>query len=71
MTMYYVATLSRYVLVDAPDDASAREVGLEALQTEHVERRTPLEIRTVRPATAEEIEFWNWHHEMLKREKRR
>lgn len=71
MTMYYVATLSQYVLVDAPDDVSARENGLAALQSERVERRTPIEIRTVRPATADEIEFWNWHHDMLKREKRR
>jgi hypothetical protein len=71
MTMYYVATLSQYVLVDAPDDASARESGLKALQSERVERRTPMEIRTVRPATADEIELWNWHHDMLKREQRR
>ncbi len=70
MTMYYVATLSRYVLVDAPDDASARESGLAVLQDARVETRTPIEIRAVRPATADENELWNWHYDMLKREKR-
>lgn len=70
MTLYYVATLSRYVLVDALDDASAREIGLVALHSDDVAQNTPLAIRVVRPATAEEIEFWTWHHDRLAREKR-
>lgn len=30
----------------------------------------PIVIHTVRPATDDEIELWNWHHEMLARERR-
>lgn len=31
----------------------------------------PIEIRTIRPATPDEIEFANWHHEMIARETNR
>lgn len=73
MTTYFVATLARYVLVDAADEAAARVAGQVALHDlyadlrERLGRDVPIEIRTVRPATDDEIELWRWHHEMLAR----
>jgi hypothetical protein len=29
----------------------------------------PINIRTVRPATPEEIELWKWHNEMVGQER--
>ena len=70
---YYVATLVRYVLVEAENEAQARERGaaeLEKLYAELRERHPnlQLEIRTVRPATTDEIEFCRWNEETLARE---
>ena len=71
MKTYYVATLARYVLVEADDETTAREVGQAALHTlyadvrERLGKEVPIEIRTLREATREEIELWNWHHQML------
>ena len=71
MTTYYVATLARYVLVEADDETTAREVGHAALHSlyadvrERLGKDVPVEIRTIREATREEIELWNWHHQML------
>ena len=73
MTTYYVATLARYVLVDAEDEATARQLGQTALHDlyadvrERLGKDVPIEIRTVREATKEEIDLWNWHHEMIAR----
>lgn len=74
MTTYYVATLARYVLVDADDrdDAAAKgRRALHELYAERLDREVPIHIRTIRPATNDEIEFWNWHQEMVEREARR
>ena len=70
---YYVATLVRYVLVEAEDEAKAREKGAVELEKLYVELRErhpniQLEIRTVRPATADEIESCRWNEETLARE---
>ena len=77
MTTYYVATLARYVLVDAKDENQARELGCEALHDLYVDLRerlgkdVPIEIRTVREATENEIELWTWHQNMLDAESKR
>lgn len=74
MTTYYVATLARYVLVEADDESAARVAGHAALHDlyadlrERLGRDMPIEIRTIRPATTDEIDMMNWHHEMLARE---
>ncbi len=71
MTTYLVATLARYVLVDADDEAQARELGhatlyeLYADVREKLGREVPVEIRTVRPATDDEVQLQFWHHELL------
>ncbi|QDU76914.1 hypothetical protein Pan97_39710 [Bremerella volcania] len=75
MKTYLVATLARYVLVEADDETQARELGRPALHDLYADlrqrlgREVPIEIRTVREATEDEIELWTWHHEMLAREK--
>lgn len=77
MTTYYVATLARYVLVDAAGETQARELGRAALHDlyadlrERLGREVPIEIRIVREATEDEIELWTWHHNMLKAEAKR
>jgi hypothetical protein len=68
MTTYYVATLARYVLVDADDESDARERGHAALLHLYADdgrAGAAINIRTVRPATDDEIELWRWHHEMV------
>lgn len=74
MTTYYVATRARYVLVDAADEAEARERGQIELRKQYVDarecraREVPIEIHTVRPATADEIELGKWHAQMVAQE---
>ena len=71
MTTYYVATRVNYVLVDAADEAQARELGqpgLAKLYRECLGKEVPVVIHTIRPATADEIETMQWHNEMLARE---
>ena len=70
MTTFYVATLARYVRVDADDKSSARLAGHAVLHDLDLRlgRDVPIAIHTVRAATADEIEFWNWHCEMVVRE---
>jgi len=76
MTTYLVATLARYVLVDAESESEARRLGQPALYDLYADLRerlgkdVPIEIRTVRPATDDEIDLWKWHHEMVARERR-
>ena len=68
MTNYFVATLACYVLVEAQFEDAARERGRDALHdlyAERLGRDAPIVIRTVREATPDEIDFWNWHHKML------
>lgn len=77
MITYYVATLARYVLVDAESEAQARALGHAALLElyAHLRQRlgkeVPIEIRTIRQATSDEIDLMKWHHEMLAAEKNR
>ena len=77
MTTYLVATLARYVLVDAEDESEARRLGQPALHAlysdvrERLGRDVPIEIRTIREATQDEIDLWNWHHKMLAAESKR
>jgi hypothetical protein len=63
MTTYYVATLAKYVLVHAENEADARRLGHAALC--ELEPAQPIRIRTVRPATADEIEFDRQHRMAL------
>ena len=72
--IYYVATLARYVLIDAANETQAADLGKESLHDlyadlrERLGREVPINIRTIRPATSEEIEFDRWHQEQLARE---
>ena len=74
MPQYYVATLARYVLVEAENSDQARELGRNALQDlyadvrECLSRDVPVNIRTVRLATADEIEICEWHRELIANE---
>jgi len=61
--MFYVATLARYALVEAADEQEARAKGTDALAA--LDQRGSIEIRTVRPASGEEIRLARWHEEML------
>lgn len=67
---YYIATLARYVLVEAENEDHARERGLLALHELYADVRTkrgcevPINILTVRLASEDEIEFWDWHMEI-------
>jgi len=77
MTIYYVATLAHYVLIEADDEALARSWGRAALYMLHGDpctrwcKKAPIEIRTVRPATPDEIDLWNSHQQMLAKEGKR
>ncbi len=74
MAMYYVATLARYVLVDAAHENDARELGLAALHElyadvrERLGRDVSINITTIRPASSDEIDLWRWHCQMMARE---
>lgn len=74
MTTYLVATVARYVLVDAETEEHARELGSVALYDlyadlrEKLGRDVPIAIHTVREATQDEIDLWTWHHKMIQRE---
>jgi hypothetical protein len=71
---YLVATLARYVLVDAANEDEARSLGQVALHDlyadlrERLAKDVPINILTVRPATASEIELQRFHDEMMARE---
>jgi hypothetical protein len=77
MTTYYVATLARYVLVEAENEEHTRELGRSALEEQHAELRRRLgrvvsvNILVVRPATTDEIEFCRWGEEMLAQKRAR
>lgn len=64
--LYFVATLSRYVLVEADDVDQARTRALPELQRLYDEdpppggQPLPITIRISRPATPDEIETWEW-----------
>jgi hypothetical protein len=67
MPTYYVATLARYVLVEVANESQARERGRPALHELYADVRerlgtdVPIEIRTVRLATDDEIQLSTWH----------
>lgn len=63
---YYVGTRVHYVLVEADDEAEA-QTKAKPLLKELVTHNFPIEIHTVRPAMEDEIELWDWHHEMVDR----
>jgi hypothetical protein len=66
---YRVATLSRYVLVEANDETEARTLGEVALGELFPELMRKALIRSVTLATAEDIELWKWHQDFLARER--
>ena len=63
MITYYVATRALYVLVDAENEFDARERAHTAFRGFGTVR--PVVIRTVRPATDDEIEFDRQHRMAL------
>ena len=75
MTTYCVATLVRYVLVEAENEGQAFEFGRIGLKTLHAEvecrlgKDLPVDVLVVRPATTDEIEFCRWGEEMLAQER--
>ena len=64
MSTFYVATLAQYVLVEAENESQARTLAIPELEKLQVGPNRPVSIRTVRPATDDEIELANWHREM-------
>lgn len=56
MTTWYVASLSRYVLVRADTAEKARDLGQGQL---------PTLVRTVRLATDDEIDLMAWHDRQM------
>ncbi len=64
---YLVASLVRYELVDARDEAEARQLGEAALTAAAGRPQAPY---TVRLATEDEIELIKWHNEMVANEAR-
>jgi len=75
MRTYLVATIARYVLVDAENEDAAREVGAPALHELYADLRAklgrdvPINICTVRPATDDEISLQRFHDECVARER--
>jgi len=71
MTVFYVATLARYVLVEAANADEARQRGAIALHDLYGDvraklgREVPIELRTIRLATSDEIDMWQWHNRMI------
>jgi hypothetical protein len=74
-TTFYVATRTRYILIDADIEQEARNEGRVKLQWLHTEEGLPnatsIEIHTIRTATDGEIELWNSHCRNLKEEGQR
>ena len=76
-TTYLVATLARYVLVDAANEDEARSLGQVALHDLYADVRerwgkeVRIEIRTIREATSDEIALMKWHQKMLTAETNR
>jgi hypothetical protein len=71
-TTFYVATKTRYVLLDAETETEARSEGRVKLQwlyqEEGFDNVSSIEIHTLRTATDSEIELWNTHCRNLNRE---
>jgi len=69
MATFYVATLARYVLVEAENEAQARELGQADMLAVYADQERPIQIRTVRQATKDEIELCRWHEESVANER--
>ena len=75
MTTHYVATLSRYVVVETENEERGPRLGLDALVALFADLRlqprqnVPIGIRTVRLAAEEEITFCQWHRESVAAER--
>ncbi len=75
MTTYYVATLACYALVDADGEDEAKRLAMPALQELYADLRgepgynEPLNIRTVRPATDDEIRLQRFHDDRVARDR--
>lgn len=69
MTYYLVATVARYVLVEAESEEQAREPGIAELRKLYDDPNRKIVIQTIREATDSEIELWDWHHKMIEAEK--
>ena len=73
-SVYYVATRTRWDLVQATDEQDARTKGHAALHAQYADlrerlgREVPVELRTVRLAAPSEIEQWGWHQQNVARE---
>lgn len=69
MNTYLVATIARYVLVEAKNESEARSFGLLKLhdlyQQDLPQLPIAIRIHTVRLATQEEIDLWTWHCKMV------
>jgi ABC-type dipeptide/oligopeptide/nickel transport system permease component len=76
MSTYFVATVACYVLVDAASEDEARRMAEPQLYEMYAETRrklgrdTPIQIHTVRLATAEEIKLQRTHDEMMARQRK-
>lgn len=76
MPVYYVATIARYVLVEAANEDEARRIAEPKLRELYADVRCEISadisirIHTVRAATAEEIELQRWHAEAIAAERK-
>jgi hypothetical protein len=76
MSTYYVATLARYVLVEAENELDARGRGQAALHDlyhdlrERLGKEVPINIKIVRLATEDEIKLGRWHEQKVAQESR-
>ena len=68
---FYVATLSRYVLVNCKTEEEARKTGFECLRQMYADVRHPnagsldaASVLVVRPATDAETDLWGFHLRM-------
>ena len=65
MTTFYVATLARYVLVEAENEAQAHERGYAALE----QQQNHVHIRKIRHATSGETRLSRWHQDLVASER--
>ena len=70
---FYVASRTRYILIDVESESEARTEGKVKLQwlyhEEGLANASSIEVETLRIATDAEIEFWNSHCENINRDR--
>jgi hypothetical protein len=77
MMTYYVATLAKYVLVEAENVGQAIELGRIGLEKLHAEvgrrlgKEIAVNILVVRPTTTDEVESCRWGEEALAQQRAR